>query len=127
MSGRLTLALAVLVLLALSCGGGGKPSPTVTPTLPPLAADPVNALRAYLRDEGVDGKRGDLTPSVDCETSERLTEDGRFCLITDAGHYALALAILFVEERNTENRWEVHLDLDTETSDWKVARVDFLK
>ena len=133
----LTALAAVLALFVLACNGDGgqqtpapqatgSPTPVTAPTLPPAGDPPVEALRLYLRDTGMNGDKGDLTDPIDCAMAEEAGAEGEFCIIVDAGHYAPALAIVFVINRETEHSWQVHVDLDVESSTWEVTNVDSL-
>ncbi len=139
MSGRIIVVVAAsLALVAVACSGDGGPEgaatprdpgspvPVPSPNLPPLGEPAVEALRLYLQDTGLDGNEGDLTDPIDCTTAELISAEGEFCLVVDAGHYAPALAILFVTYRGSGDSWQIHVDLDVENSVWKVTDIDFL-
>jgi len=132
MAGRLIVVAAALALLALACSGdggrGAQPpgslTPVISPNLPPSGRAPVEALRLYLQETGLDGDKGDLTDPVDCRVAESVGADGEFCIVVDAGHYAPALAILFVTRRDSGLSWEVRVNLDVEEDAWEVTSAD---
>jgi len=134
MAGRLIVALAAsLALVAVACSGDGGPetspesSPSVSsPNLPAIGEPAVEALLRYLRDTGLDGKKGDLTDPIDCVMADDAGADGEFCVVVDAGHYAPALAILFVTRPESGDAWQIHVDLDVESSVWEITEVDYL-
>ena len=135
MAGRLAVVAVALALVALACDGDsgpetpvpqatGSPTAVPSPNVPPVGEPAVEALRVYLQDTGVDGKKGDLTDPVDCAVAEEVGAEGEFCIVVAGGHYAPALAILFVTHRESGNFWQVHVDLDVENSVWEVTSVD---
>lgn len=133
MAGRLAVLAVALALVALACDGDSGPempapqatgSPTPVATLPPLGQPAVEALRVYLQDTGIDDKKGVLTDPIDCAAAEEVGAEGQFCIVVDGGHYAPALAILFVTHRESGTFWQVHVDLDVESSVWEVTSVD---
>ena len=131
MPGRLTVVAVALVMLALACTGDSSsetrgPQATGSPvaTLPPLGQPAVEALGAYLQDTGIDDKKGELTDPIDCAAAEDAGAKGEFCIAVDGGHYALGLAILFVSHRESGSFWQVHVDLNVESSVWEVTSVD---
>ncbi len=139
MVGRLAVVAfaLILALFALACAGdggpetatprdGGSPVPVPSPNLPPLGEPAVEMLRLYLRDTGLDGSRGELTDPIDCDVAEAVGADGKFCIVVDAGHYAPALAIIFITRTDTGDSWQVHVDLDARSSVWEVTDIDFL-
>ena len=149
MVSRLTVPIALLALFALACGGSGSndgngntdsgtvtltvtpavtltPEFTASPVLPPTGEAAVEAVLLYLQSTGFDGQKGDLTDPTDCDAAEAAGAQGEFCIVTEAGHYAPALVILFVTRRETAESWQLHVDLDVERSVWEVTSVDFL-
>jgi hypothetical protein len=125
--------LAVTAALA-ACGGDDAddtPTPTATPAGSPAEVTPdpasktagIEAMRAYLETEGLDGKKGAFTDPVDCVDLPD-DFDGDFCVVDDASVYAPGLVILFVvnAEKQDEEAWEVHL----KPSDgaWQVTEVE---
>lgn len=135
MAGRLIVALAAsLALVAVACSGDGGPETSPessprsisSPNLPAIGEPAVEALLRHLQDTGLDGKKGDLTDPIDCVMADDAGADGEFCVVVDAGHYAPALAILFVTRPESGDAWQIHVDLDVESSVWEITEVDYL-
>lgn len=130
----LTLAIATLA----GCGGdGGGTSPTPAPassatpgasrqptTEPSSRPGGIEGARAYLKETGLGGKKGDLTDPVDCAGLPDKGVKGDFCIIDGASVYAPGLVILFIADadKQTEKVWEVHLKPEGGT--WKTTSVE---
>lgn len=105
---RLLAALiaASLLLAAAACGGGdgdgedgagGTASPAASPTyVDPLSprVGGLEAARAYLRETGIEGRKGELTDPPQCDLSDG--EDGEFCIHEPLSVFAPGLVLLAV-------------------------------
>lgn len=123
----LVLAACLTGALFLACGDSGKPEPS-SPT--PVSADlspregGVTAIRQYIEDVGLDGRRGTLTDPLDCaEAADADDVEGDFCIAEAASVYAEGLVILFVGEPGSfeEKAWQVRVDRKEEG--WVVRDV----
>jgi len=114
--------LAVGALLAAGCGGDEKEPSTPTPSGPadltPRVGG-VDAMRRYLFDDGLDGRKGELTDPINCAEVPQDSADQEYCIIDDASTYAAGLVILYVARVDSRNDdkpdefkdiWEVHLE-----------------
>jgi hypothetical protein len=114
--------------LLVACGddedtGGDEPVPTVSgdPTDPRVGG--LEAARQLLRNEGIDGEKGDLSNPVDCADLPGEV-DADFCLIDDASVYAPGLVILYVARPDDrDDVWEVRVE-HPERGQWEVTNVE---
>lgn len=128
---RLALIVIALALLTIACKGDGpgRNGPldrSPTQSLPAAADSAVEALRLYLKENGLDDAKGELTDPLDCVEADSADAGGRFCIVVNAGVYAPGLAIMFVTDRDQEDSWQVHVDPDPQTSEWKVTEAKLL-
>ena len=69
-------------------------------------------MRRYLRDEGIDGRKGGISEPLDCAELLEAGSDQEFCIIDGASTYATGLVILYVARVDSREKdvWEVHLE-----------------
>lgn len=126
----LLAACAAALLLAAACANGDdiEPGqPTETPSerelrMPRIGG--IEAARAYLRETGLNGKKGALTDPFDCEQLPERGVRGQFCIHDAASHFAPGLVILFVADVRDRERdvWQMNIELRGST--WEVVRVE---
>ena len=124
----LMLAAALLLTLAAACGGGSDSTPTPAPTSsgpPDLSPEVggVEAARRYLRETGIDGKKGDLTDPRSCAEIDGNTK-GKYCVQENFSTFAPGLVILRVAnaDKPQEEVWEMRLLLQDKA--WQVTQVE---
>jgi hypothetical protein len=112
------LAVCLACALFLACDGdGGHPGPAsptaeLSDNLSPTVGG-VEAMRRYIQEVGLDGRRGTLTDPLDC--AEAATADGvrgDFCIAQAASVYAPGLVVLFIGEPESyqEKAWRARVD-----------------
>lgn len=116
--------LAGVLLLLIACGGGSEdlgPIPTAPSIDTPAREATPATVDAYLREIGVDGKKGRLTEPIDCGSAPDDGVEGEFCIIDDASVYATALVIVFVADvdKQEEDIWKFRLEPGAQT--WEVT------
>ena len=124
----LVLFCAGAFALIVACGDDDEVPAEGTETSPSASAGPTQAAnldaiesaRVYLKEEGVDGQKGDFTDPLNCS---RLNQDspGRFCVHDTFSTYAPGLVILVIGDKEgpDEQTWEVRLEPGE--SDWQVT------
>lgn len=124
----LLLATSMALSFSVACGGGGSdatatPGPTTSgpPDLSPQVGG-IEAARLYLRETGIDGKKGDLTDPRSCAEIDDDT-DGQFCVQENFSTFAAGLVILRLgnADKPQDEVWEMRLSLDDER--WQVTSV----
>lgn len=134
-----TLVTAILVTLALAllaaCGDdddGGEATPTPDPSAsgdataaPSASPTPgsIEALGAYLEDEGMDGQTGALTDPIDCADITDDT-DGEFCIRNEVSIYGPGRVVVYVAdvEDTNEKVWSVRVTLVD--NEWQVTQAE---
>ena len=123
------IAVAVMIgaIVSSACSNGdddaASPTPSGPADLSPRIGG-VDAMRRYLHDEGIDGRKGGISEPLNCAELPESGSDEEFCIIDDASTYATGLVILYVARVDSRDKdvWEVHLELGENA--WQVTDVE---
>jgi hypothetical protein len=123
------IAVAVMIgaIVSSACSNGdddaASPTPSGPADLSPRIGG-VDAMRRYLHDEGIDGRKGGISEPLNCAELPESGSDEEFCIIDDASTYATGLVILYVARVDSRDKdvWEVHLEPGENA--WQVTDVE---
>jgi hypothetical protein len=123
------IAVAVMIgaIVSSACSNGdddaASPTPSGPADLSPRVGG-VDAMRRYLQDEGIDGRKGGISEPLNCAELPESGSDEEFCIIDDASTYATGLVILYVARVDSRDKdvWEVHLEPGENA--WQVTDVE---
>jgi hypothetical protein len=132
---KFVLGIAVLVAsVCMACNGDEEatpsPTPSGSPDLSPQAGG-VEAMRGYLAQDGLDGRKGGITDPLNCAELGEGRGDEEFCIIDAASTYSPGLVILYVARVDSRDDdrpdlyhdvWEVHLEPSDDS--WQVTDVE---
>jgi hypothetical protein len=88
-------------------------------------------MRRHLANEGVSGRKGQVTDPIDCAELPESGADEEFCIIDAASNYAPGVVILYVARVDSRDGdrpdlfsdvWEVHLEPGENA--WQVTDVE---
>jgi len=127
------VAVAAVISAACNSNGGDEPAsptPSGPANLSPRVGG-VDAMRRYLLDEGIGGRKGGISEPLNCAELPEGGSGEEFCIIDDASTYATGLVILYVARVDSRDKdrpelfedvWEVHLEPGENA--WQVTDVE---